>query len=151
MTFDDWAFTIELYNQEDFLKNIGDKQVRTKEEALRHIEEGPMKMHKDCGVSLMIVELNDGKKVGTCGLLKRDILPHPDLGYALLPSYYRQGIIEEAARAVLAHYKELPEVLAITNPDNQASQQLLTKLGFQEIEPFNGYSKAETTTFKYIR
>ncbi|WP_448213851.1 GNAT family N-acetyltransferase [Colwellia sp. MEBiC06753] len=130
----DWPFIIDLLNQADFINNIGDKQVRTQQDALDYITNGPAKMQETYGFSLMAMVLPSGEQIGLCGLLKRDELPSPDLGYALLPQHYRQGYTKEAAQAVLSHYQKIRPVLAITSEDNLASQQLLQGLGFAGFE-----------------
>jgi len=69
-----------------------------------------------------------------CGLLQRDALAHPDIGFAYLPDFRRQGYAFEAANAMLAHARDrlrLPRVLAITRPDNHASMRLLERLGLR--------------------
>jgi RimJ/RimL family protein N-acetyltransferase len=59
--------------------------------------------------------------------------PHIQVGYTLRRAMWGRGYATEMARAVL-HYGftglALPEVNAITNRDNAASQQVLHKLGF---------------------
>jgi len=69
-----------------------------------------------------------------CGVLKRESLPDPDLGFAFLPEYWGKGYAFEAASAALDQARDffkLARILAITNPDNDASIKLLAKLGFQ--------------------
>ena len=73
-----------------------------------------------------------------CGILKRDSLPDPDLGYALLPDYWSHGYAFEAAGAIMNHAEQvlrLPRVLAITNADNAASIRLLEKTKFRLVGP----------------
>src|SRR5205823_6689933 len=86
------------------------------------------------GFGLYLVEAKEtGKPMGMCGLLKRDVLDHPDLGFAFLPPFRRQGVALESARAALAEARGafgLERVLAITSPENAASIGLLDKLGF---------------------
>jgi RimJ/RimL family protein N-acetyltransferase len=69
-----------------------------------------------------------------CGLLKRETLPDVDLGFAFLPQYWGKGYAFEAASATLHQAKDvfkLTRILAITNPDNDASIKLLNRLGFR--------------------
>jgi RimJ/RimL family protein N-acetyltransferase len=148
---DDWSFVTTLYNQPDFIEHIGDKQVKSQAETVQYLLDGPMKMQAKFGFSLMAIALHSGECIGVCGLLKRDDLPLPDLGYALLAKYYKQGFAFEAANAILDFYSHIPEILAITSPTNVASQQLLIKLGFTEIPPFSGSDEKKTTTFKFNR
>jgi RimJ/RimL family protein N-acetyltransferase len=68
------------------------------------------------------------------GLLKRAELPDPDIGFAFLPDFWGRGLAFEAATAVIEHARErlkLTRVLAIVNPDNEASISLLQRLGFK--------------------
>lgn len=131
----DAAFILELLNQPSFIQFIGDKGVRTLDDAKNYIATGPIASYQRHGFGLYLVELKDGKvPIGMCGVLKRESLPDPDLGFAFLPEYWGQGYAFEAASAVLKEARDtfkLTRILAITNPDNDASIKLLAKLGFQ--------------------
>lgn len=131
----DAPFILTLLNQPSFLRFIGDKKVRTVDDARRYITTGPIESYQRHGFGLYLVELKDGKvPIGMCGVLKRESLPDPDLGFAFLPEYWGQGYAFEAASAVLKEARDtfkLTRILAITNPDNDASIKLLAKLGFQ--------------------
>jgi RimJ/RimL family protein N-acetyltransferase len=135
LTDGDAEFILELLNGEAFLRYIGDKGVRTGEDAVRYIREGPMASYERHGFGLYRVELKEGgEAVGICGLLQRDALPDPDVGFALLPRYWSRGYAREAAAAVLAHARtggQVRRVLAITSPDNTASMAVLAALGFR--------------------
>ena len=132
---DDAAFVVELLNEPSFLRYIGDKGVRTEADAGRYLETGPLDSYARHGFGLLRVGLKEsGEPVGMCGLLKRDWLPDPDIGFALLPRFGRRGYALEAASAVLAHARDglgLRRVVAITTPENDASIGLLGKLGFR--------------------
>ncbi|MBS1785279.1 MAG: GNAT family N-acetyltransferase [Acidobacteria bacterium] len=127
---DDAAFVLRLLNEPSFIENIGDKGVRTLDDARRYLTTGPMASYAAHGHGLLAVErTSDGAPIGMCGLLKRDTLEHPDLGYAFFPEAWGQGYALEAARAVLQNAKR-DRVLAIVSPGNAASIRLLEKLGF---------------------
>jgi ribosomal-protein-alanine N-acetyltransferase len=119
----DCAFIIELLNEPAFLQNIGDRNVRTPADAEAYIAGSP----------LYLVERKDPvTSLGICGLLQREYLDDPDIGFAFLERYWGYGYAYEAAKAVLDHGQKtlkLPRVLAITAPYNQASINVLTKLG----------------------
>ncbi|MGH8721280.1 MAG: GNAT family N-acetyltransferase [Burkholderiales bacterium] len=69
-----------------------------------------------------------------CGVLKRDALPDPDIGFSFLPEHWSQGYALESARAVMRHAREvlgLGRIVAITTKDNEPSIRLLEKLGFR--------------------
>jgi RimJ/RimL family protein N-acetyltransferase len=135
----DAAFVVELLNDPDFLRHIGDKQVRDLTGARRYIAEGPRASYARHGFGLWKATLLDtGKAAGMCGLLKRDHLPDADIGYAWLPRFRGRGLAAEAAGAVLAHAfgpLRQPRVLAIVGEGNEASQRLLGKLGMACLGP----------------
>jgi RimJ/RimL family protein N-acetyltransferase len=129
----DAEFILELVNDPSFIRYIGDKQVRTLEDAQRYVLDGPVKSYQTYGFGLNLVELkSEAKPIGICGILKRDTLPDPDIGFAFLPAYWNQGYAFEAADAVMKHARDafkVKTILAITTPDNEASGKLLTKIG----------------------
>jgi RimJ/RimL family protein N-acetyltransferase len=131
----DAEFILELLNQPSFIQFIGDKGVRTVDDARNYIATGPIESYQRHGFGLYLVELKDKKvPIGMCGVLKRESLPDPDLGFAFLPQYWGKGLAFDAASAVLQEARDkfkLIRILAITNPDNDASIKLLAKLGFQ--------------------
>ncbi|WP_286267831.1 GNAT family N-acetyltransferase [Thalassotalea atypica] len=147
----DCDFLIVLLNEPDFLTHIGDKEVRTTEDAMRYMNEGPLNCQQEHGFSLMTVLLNGELPIGLCGLLKRDELEYPDLGYAFLEKYYRQGYAYEATSAVLKHFQHISPLLATTGETNKASQSLLIKLGFEQLEQTDESKAQQTTTFKLVR
>ncbi len=133
MIADDAAFALELLNEPAFLHNIGDRGVRTLEDALHYIETGPRANYARHGFGHYVVVLKDsGDAVGICGLRTRDGLEEPDLGYALLQRHWSRGYACEAAKGVLEYSRRLglTQVLAICAPTNMPSIKLLEKLGF---------------------
>lgn len=104
----DAEFIHGLLNQPSFLRYIGDRGVHTLEDAQRYIREGPVECYERYGFGLLRVGLKpDGTPIGMCGVLKRDALPDPDLGFSFLPAYWSQGYALEAARAVMRHAREV--------------------------------------------
>lgn len=132
LRFDDAPFLVKLLNEPSFLQNIGDRGVRNVEDAHRYLREGPMVMYEKFGFGLWHAALNNGVPVGMCGLLKRDILPDADVGYAFLPQFWGQGLAFEAAAATLRHGAEkfgLTRVVAVVSEGNAGSIRVLEKLG----------------------
>jgi RimJ/RimL family protein N-acetyltransferase len=131
-TVDDAEFILTLLNEPAFLRYIGDKKVRTLDDARQYILNGPIASYERHGFGLNCVELRESHTpIGMCGLLKRDELPDPDIGFALLPDFRSQGFAFEAAEAVLKDAHNLQRILAITSLDNEASIDLLQRLGFR--------------------
>lgn len=131
----DAAFALRLYNDPSFLQHIGDKGVRTIEDAKRNLQQGAIASYAEHGYGMWLVENQQGQAIGLCGLIKRDFLTETDLGYAYLPEFFGLGYAYEAATAVLAYaaeHTELKTVVAIVSPSNQASKALLLKLGFAQ-------------------
>jgi RimJ/RimL family protein N-acetyltransferase len=139
LTLEDAEFVLRLLNEPSWLQFIGDKGVRTVEDARAYILKGPVEMYSRLGFGLYLVELREeGLSIGMCGLLKRDSLQNVDIGFAFLPTYWRQGYAYEAAAAVMEYSGDvlgLNRVVAITSADNDRSAKLLEKLGlrFEEM------------------
>jgi RimJ/RimL family protein N-acetyltransferase len=134
LTLDDAPFIVELLNDAAFIRNIGDRHVRTVEDARGYLTGGPLASYARHGFGLCAVELLDtAVPIGICGLLKRDEMPAPDMGFAFLPRYRSLGYAREAAAAVKADAfgrHGIDRLLAIVNPDNTDSIRLLERLGF---------------------
>jgi len=129
----DAPFVLRLLNEPSFIHNIGDRGVRTADEALRYLNDGPIASYARHGHGLYLVALKPGlQPIGMCGLLKRQQVREVDLGYAFLPEFWSNGYGRESAVAVLgiARKLRLARVAAFVSPGNAASVRLLDKLGF---------------------
>ncbi|MEA3141163.1 MAG: hypothetical protein QOK23_3332 [Gammaproteobacteria bacterium] len=142
LNFDDAEFILELLNEAGFIRYIGDKGVRDLAAARDYLSQGPMDSYARNGFGLYAVclregrahQVPDGTPIGICGLVKRQGLSDPDLGFAFLLRYGSKGYAVESAAAVLNHAREvlkLQRIVAITSPDNSQSIALLQKTGFK--------------------
>lgn len=131
----DEAFILKLLNEPGFLDNIGDRGVRDLAGAAGYIEKGPAASYAANGFGLWrVTEKATGEPVGLCGLVKRDGLDDPDVGYAFLETSWGRGYAEEGARATLAHGRKvlgIGRIVGITKPDNLGSQRVLIKIGLR--------------------
>ncbi|MBZ0154204.1 MAG: GNAT family N-acetyltransferase [Planctomycetes bacterium] len=130
----DADFVVRLLNDPDFLRCIGDRSVRSCDDARSYLRSGPIASYRQHGFGLFLVEDAAAQPLGFCGLLQRTELPDIDLGFAFLPQFRGRGYALEAAAATLAFaWNELrrPRVLAIVAADNQRSLGLLGKLGMR--------------------
>ena len=138
---EDAGFILKLLNSPGWLEFIGDRNVKTIAAAEAYILSGPVKSYEENGFGLSLVSLKDGgNPIGACGLLKRDYLDHPDIGFAFLTEYMGQGYGYESAKAIMEYAKKelnLKNILAFTVPNNIASIKLLEKLGFRFDKTFN--------------
>ena len=119
LTEADAAFYCRLANDPDWLRNIGNRNVPTPEAAAEFIRGKTLPGYEALGFGMYLVESKaDGTPLGLAGLVKRDTLPGPDIGFAFLAEYRGQGYALEAARAVVDYARTL------------GMTRLLEKLGF---------------------
>jgi [ribosomal protein S5]-alanine N-acetyltransferase len=134
-TTDDAPFMLRLLNEPTWIEYIGDRNVRTLEDAVAYLKNGAMQNYSDLGYGFyLVMDRETGESIGTCGFTKRPVLQHPDFGFAFLPEYTGQGYAFEVAAAALDYAEEilqLKKVEAITTQNNERSIRLLTKLGFR--------------------
>jgi RimJ/RimL family protein N-acetyltransferase len=135
LTTEDAAFILDLLNQPSFLKFIGDRGVRTLDDACEYILKGPIASYERHGFGLYLTLLKEnGVPIGICGLVKRDALDDPDVGFAFLPQFWLKGYAFESASAVLAYGKNtlgLKRIVGVTSSDNDGSIRVLEKLGLR--------------------
>lgn len=148
----DAEFIIELLNSPGWLEFIGNRDVHTEEEAIHYIENGAIAKNKFKGFGLSLVEnKNDKRAIGMCGLVKRDYLEHPDLGFAFLPDAMQQGYAFEITEATLRYCQKalmIQQVCAITSPENVRSIKLLEKLGMFSNQTIKNPDKEELMLFR---
>ena len=140
LTLEDVKFIIQLLNTDEFIKYIGDRNVKTIEEAENYLLNGPLKSYETNGFGLSLVELKTARiPIGMCGLLKRDYLDHPDIGFAFLPDYTGKGYAYEIVKEII-HYGlqrlQIEKILAIVLPGNSPSIKLLERAGFRYEKNF---------------
>jgi len=135
----DAPFFLALLNDPSWLANIGDRGVRSGSDAERYIRDTVQAPYQALGYGMYVVQLKStGLPIGVCGLMKRDFLPAPDLGFALLPGFVGFGYASEAARAVVGHAQRalgIGQLYAIVKRGNQRSERLLGALGFDRQGP----------------
>lgn len=144
VTQDDAEFVFELMNDPGWLQNIGDRNIKSLDDARAYIADRFAK-------SLwLVVRDAQGERLGLCGLVDRDGLDHHDIGYAFLARHAGHGYATEAARAVLAHAMGPlghKTILAVTTPDNTASQRVLEKIGLKYVQMINLPDHEEPSAF----
>ena len=132
---EDAAFILELLNEPSFVHFIGDRRVRTLDDARAYILNGPVASYEKFGFGLYLTKRKqDGIPIGICGLVKRAALADVDIGFAFSPQFWGNGYAFEAASAVMAYGKRalgLQRIVAVATPDNVASIKLLEKLGLR--------------------
>jgi RimJ/RimL family protein N-acetyltransferase len=130
-------FIYELVNTAEWIKYIGDRNIRTKEDALNYVQ----KIIDNPNINYWVVKLKTEQiSIGIITFIKRDYLEHHDIGFAFLPKYGKNGYAYEAANTVLEDAiknNNHQQILATTVKENTYSIKLLKKLGLsfeKEIE-----------------
>ena len=135
LTLDDGKFILALLNEPSFIEMIGDRGVRTVEEAQGYIRKGALASYERFGFGMYLTALKaDGTPIGICGLLKRDTLPDIDIGFAFRPAFWRQGYAYESCVAVIEQGRRefgVKRLVAITSQENIGSGKVLEKLGLR--------------------
>jgi len=135
ITLDDAGFILKLMNDKDWIKNIGDRGIRTIEEAEEYIRTRFLKTYNEVGFGFYSLIIKETQQIiGIAGLVDREGIDHIDIGYGMLPEYRGKGYAFEATKAIYDYaYQDLKidKIVAIVNPDNPGSIKLLTKLGLE--------------------
>ena len=145
-TIADAPFIVELLNQPSWLRFVGDRGIRTIDDAEKYIVKVHLASYELVGFGLNLTELKDGHApIGMCGLIKRETLDDVDIGFAFLPQFWRKGYAFEAASAAMEygrHELKLKRIVAIVMPDNERSIKLLKRIGLvferEMIDPQDG-------------
>jgi RimJ/RimL family protein N-acetyltransferase len=135
LSTDDAEFIHDLYNQPSFLQFIGDRGIRTLDDARDFLSKKLIESYERFGFGLYLTLLKENDiPIGICGLVRREALEDVDVGFAFLPQYWSHGYAFESAYAVLAYAKdtlEIKRIAGITTVDNHGSIHVLEKLGLK--------------------
>lgn len=134
----DSDFIFELLNTPKWLKYIGDRDVKTVENAREYIHKKMTPQLERLGFSnYTLITKQDNKKIGTCGLYDREGIEGIDIGFAFLPKYEKKGFAFESSnklKEVAFSEFGFKTISAITTKDNISSQKLLERLGLKFIK-----------------
>lgn len=129
LCIDDNGFINELVNTQEWIKFIGERNIKTEEDAKCYIQ----KIMDNPNIRYWVVKLkNENISIGIITFIKRDYLEHHDIGFAFLPKFAKNGYAYEAAISVLndaMNNKNHHQILATTIKENTTSIKLLEKLG----------------------
>ena len=136
---EDADFFLKLYNLPSFIKFIGDRNLRTKEDAEKYILNRFRPQLERLGFGNYVVihkELN--KKIGAVGIFEREGLDVLDIGFSFFPEFEGKGYAYESASNLKEIAKNdfgVSKLSAITSKENYSSHKLIEKLGlkFQKL------------------
>lgn len=147
VTLEDAPFVLEILNEPAFIRHVGDRAVRSEADAADYISRKFIASYEQFGFGFYLVELKGSRvPIGTCGLIKREVLEDVEIGYSFLEKYWGQGYAYEAALAVMKQGRNvlgLKRIVGLTGPGNQSSIKLLEKLGlrFDKMVYIPGYEE----------
>lgn len=135
MSLDDAPFLLRLLNMPSYYRFVGDRGVRTLEQAQHYIRERTLAAYERFGFGYYIVKHKENNaSLGMTGLMKRDELEQVDIGFAFLEHEAGKGYGYEAASALMlwaSREKGITAFAGIVQDDNPASMRLLEKLGLR--------------------
>lgn len=132
---EDADFFLKLYNLPSFIKFIGDKNLRTKEDAEKYITNRFLPQIDKLGFGNYVVihkELNE--KIGAVGVFIREGIDVPDIGFSFFPDFEGKGYAYESAVNLMEIIKTefgVEKLSAMTSDENISSQKLIERLGLQ--------------------
>lgn len=133
MSLDDREFIFELYNRPKFIKYIGDRHIKTVEDAENYIKNRFLPQFEKLGFgNYLVVTKDKNEKIGGVGIFEREGLDIVDIGFSVLEKFEGKGYMFEAAQKVKwigTNDFGLKKVSAITTKDNISSQKLIERLG----------------------
>jgi RimJ/RimL family protein N-acetyltransferase len=146
-TLNDSNFFFRLLNSPNWIEFIGDRGIKTEEDARTYIRNSLIDSYEKRGYGLYKMCLRENEvPIGICGFLKRDYLENVDIGFAVLPEYEGKGYTLEASKSMLEFGKlklNMDTILAITTKENIKSRSLLQKIGLTEVGKIKPNEKEE--------
>ena len=136
LTLEDADFVFRHFSDSAVTQYLMDEPPLTEyaqaQEIIRFYLEPAGKTHNRWGLA----RKSDHQLIGTCGYHKWDKRYfRAEIGYDLSPSFWGQGYMTEALRAVITNGFErmgLNRIEALVSIDNDLSVQLLQRLGFKQ-------------------
>ncbi|MBL4678460.1 MAG: GNAT family N-acetyltransferase [Mucilaginibacter sp.] len=129
LTINDAQFIFELLNTPTWKQFIGDRNINTLDDAENYILMMQKNFYDKYNLGLLSVSLKaTDESIGLCGLLKRDYLDNPDIGFAFMPGYEGRGFGYESCEAIIKDYP-FDKLYATTTNENIRSQKLIERCG----------------------
>jgi RimJ/RimL family protein N-acetyltransferase len=135
LTLEDADLMLAVWNDPAFYKYVGDRGIRTREQAQEAMAAGALQLYENYGYGPFRVALRESDQpIGICGLFRREGFDDPDIGWSVLPDHGGKGFAFEAGTAVLNYAFEelaLNYVVAFISAENMPSIGLAKKLGLR--------------------
>ena len=134
ITMDDASALFKMMSDEHIIRYLGRLPMVSMDEAVERVLIYLKGFEEQGNITWMICWRDSGEVIGLCtvfNLLKSHY--RAELGYMLLPAWWRQGIMSEVVPLVLKwgfEVMQLHSFMANIDPENEASRRLLEKHGF---------------------
>jgi [ribosomal protein S5]-alanine N-acetyltransferase len=133
MRADDFDPLLRMYQNAEVTATLGGK--RTADQVREYLHDQLAHFARYGYGFWMFHSKKDGQFVGRGGLRNIFVGGHDEVevGYALMPEFWRQGLATEMAQASVQigfTELELPELVSFTMPTNIASRRVMEKTGF---------------------
>ena len=125
-------FMVKLYNTPEFIAGEGNTGIDTSEKALKALRSMGERFEK-YGHGVYLVSLKDYTPIGSVSLMRGDYTC-PDIGFALLTEYTKQGYATEAAKRIMEYARtdlKYDGVFGFAAPGNASSRKALERLGME--------------------
>lgn len=132
-----------IFSNEDVIRYYGMDSFHTMKQASLIIDLFSKRFQNKQGIRWGIVKKDTNEFIGTIGLNNLQVASKKaEIGYDLLPDFWRRGYVYEAIKEVITYSFQILEIYrigAVTYPENEASSNLLYKAGFQKEGELRGY------------
>jgi RimJ/RimL family protein N-acetyltransferase len=143
----DLPFLMELDSDPAVMKYVDGRRPKSRDQIKATLARVLSRYEEWKDFGLWICELkSDGSVIGWFALKPLPGYSHIELGYRLLQKHWGHGYATEGGRRLLQYgfnVLKLNEIVAITDPQNQGSQKVLSKLGFLASGELNYRSPVE--------
>jgi len=130
--FDDYK---KMFTNEQIMKFSRFSHKRSEEELLENFKLVMQSVQQKHVFAWRIIPKSDDSDIGRINIASiARYSSRVDIGYVLLPEYWGQGIMMEAAQRIIDYLFKtinIHKICATTNNENIRSKKLLEKLGFQ--------------------
>lgn len=160
---DDVDGLLTMLGDPEAMKYVGQGKTMNRQQVEADVDRW-IALEQECGLCLWTVrkQMAQGREqvIGHCGLIymrrsgSQTRGPEVELAYGFARSFWGQGFATEAGRAALEYgfsNLDLDSILAITYPENLASQKVLLKLDFEPLGRTEKYYDIEAEFFRRLR
>lgn len=139
----DCQILFEILQDEEVVRDIDDGKTFSLEKTQNFIEAMEKSDRENGFCRWKVIEKASGEIVGSCGFGKISETDEIELGYLFAQKHWGKGYATEIAEVALAYgFNKLGfrEIIALTAPENFASQKVLEKIGFKKrgLEIYKG-------------